>query len=592
MLSDTGLNKFAIGSKVQLFIGTQILTQEHFPSRGFQSSVDYKLVFGIGPHTKIDSAVITWPNRTVTVLTNPEINKTHPVNHAHAKTNKPLQNSAENISTFFSAVPNNFDKHIENEYVDFYSEKTVPRAFSREGPKAATADVNADGLTDIYIGGAQGKTGQLYLQKPDGSFVKKDEQAFTPYFEFEDVAVSFLDYDKDGDADLLVCPGGNNHPLNSRELQLRLYTNDGNGSFTINTTAFPNMSMNIAVAAVNDVNNDGYPDIFIGARSYPGVYGKNPQSYFFINDGKGHFNDIAQTANPEIAAIGMVTGAVWEDVIGDKQKELVIVGEWMAPRVFSFTKNNFEEVKTNISNEYGWWQCITAADVNKDGKTDLILGNIGENFYLCPKAEAPVKLWVNDYDNNGGIDKIITYNIEGKDKPVFLKTEVQDQLPFIKKNNLHHKDYAVKAIQDLFPAGMVKTSLVKQFTYPSSCVAINNGNGNFTFTKLPVMSQMSCINVIIPVDVNSDGFTDLVTGGNQFGFLPQFEKLDASLGDVLINDGKGNFTWQENRKTGFNIRGEIRDIAVFKNSKATTVLFLQNDDYPVLFKLNNTGTKK
>ncbi len=591
-LSDTGRNPFAIGSKVQLYNGSEILTQELFPSRGFQSSVDYKLVFGIGGKKVIDSAVITWPDRSSTVIVNPGINKLHTLNKSTSKNVQPQNKSVAVTNTFFVAEQSSFDKHRENEYVDFYNEKTVPRAFSREGPKAATADVNDDGLTDIYIGGAQGTIGQLYLQTTNGLFKKKTEKAFEPYFEFEDVAVTFLDFDKDGDADLLVCPGGNNHAVNSRELQLRLYTNDGKGNFTINTAAFPNMNMNIAVAAVNDINNDGYPDIFIGARSYPEIYGKNPQSYIFMNDGKGHFNDIAQNRNPDIAGIGMVTGALWQDVIGDKGKELIIVGEWMAPRIFSFNGNNFAEVKTNISNEFGWWQCVATADVNNDGKADLILGNIGENFYLCPKSDAPVKLWINDYDNNGGLDKIITYTIDGKDKPVFLKSEVQDQLPFIKKNNLHHREYATKAIQDLFPAEKMQTSLVKNFTYPSSCVAINNGNGNFTIVKLPVMSQMSCINAIQPLDVNNDGKIDLITGGNQFGFLPQFEKLDGSFGDVLINDGKGNFTWQEDKICGIGLRGEVRDIAVIKNKAGTQVLFLQNNEYPALYKLNNAAQKK
>ncbi len=591
-LSDTGRNPFAIGSKVQLYNGSEILTQELFPSRGFQSSVDYKLVFGIGGKKVIDSAVITWPDRSSTVIVNPGINKLHTLNKSTSKNVQPQNKSVAVTNTFFVAEQSSFDKHTENEYVDFYNEKTVPRAFSREGPKAATADVNDDGLTDIYIGGAQGTIGQLYLQTTNGLFKKKTEKAFEPYFEFEDVAVTFLDFDKDGDADLLVCPGGNNHAVNSRELQLRLYTNDGKGNFTINTAAFPNMNMNIAVAAVNDINNDGYPDIFIGARSYPEIYGKNPQSYIFMNDGKGHFNDIAQNRNPDIAGIGMVTGALWQDVIGDKGKELIIVGEWMAPRIFSFNGNNFAEVKTNISNEFGWWQCVATADVNNDGKADLILGNIGENFYLCPKSDAPVKLWINDYDNNGGLDKIITYTIDGKDKPVFLKSEVQDQLPFIKKNNLHHREYATKAIQDLFPAEKMQTSLVKNFTYPSSCVAINNGNGNFTIVKLPVMSQMSCINAIQPLDVNNDGKIDLITGGNQFGFLPQFEKLDGSFGDVLINDGKGNFTWQEDKICGIGLRGEVRDIAVIKNKAGTQVLFLQNNEYPALYKLNNAAQKK
>ena len=287
----------------------------------------------------------------------------------------------------------------------------------------------------------------------------------------------------------------------------------------------------------------------------------------------------------------MVTGAVWEDVTGDKQKELVIVGEWMAPRIFSFNKDHFDEVKTNIGDKFGWWQTVAVADVNNDGKQDLILGNIGENFYLCPKANSPAKLWMNDYDKNGDLDKMMTYTINGKDMPVFLKRDVQDQLPSLKKENLKHSEYANKAIQDLFSKEMISTSAVKQFNYTPSCVAINEGNGKFSITELPVMVQLSCINAILPIDVNRDGFIDLVTGGNQFGLLPQFEKLDASFGDVLINTGKGDFVWQESKKTGLNLRGELRDIVTVKNATGTYLLFLQNNEFPVLYKLNS-GLKK
>ena len=405
------------------------------------------------------------------------------------------------------------------------------------------------------------------------------------------MAVLFFDYDKDGDNDLLICPGGNNHPPNSRELQLRLFVNDGRGNFALNATAFPNMSMNVAVAVANDFNNDSFPDLFIGARSYPGIYGKDPQSYLFINDGKGHFTDIAQTKNPDIAAIGMITGAVWADITGDTNKELIIVGEWMAPRIFSFSKDHFAELKTNISDKFGWWQSLAVADVNNDGKQDLVLGNIGENFYLAPTAKTPVKLWMNDYDKNGDLDKIMSYTIDGKDMPVFLKRDMQDQLPSLKKNNLKHSEYALKTIQELFPPEMISTSVVKMFNYTPSCVAINQGNGNFKIQQLPAMSQLSCINAIQPLDVNGDGFTDLVTGGNQFGFLPQFEKLDGSFGDVLINNGKGNFTWQDAKKTGLGLRGEVRDIATIKNKAGTFLLFLQNDEFPFLYKLNG-ATKK
>ncbi len=585
-------NTFAIGSKVQLFMGNEILTRELVPSRGFQSSVDYKLIFGLGKHDKIDSMVITWPNLTTSTFLHPAINKTDTIAQQQTKAIPFTPSISQTQPVFFTKEETNFDKHVENDHVDFYEERAIPRIFSREGPKAAVADVNGDGLQDIYIGGAEGKTGQLYLQTAEGKFVKREEKAFEPFSAFEDVAVLFFDCDHDGDKDLLLCPGGNTNTGLSRELQLRLFLNDGKGNFTLNSASFPNMSMNIAVAIANDFNGDGFEDLFVGARSVPGVYGKDPQSYLFVNDGKGHFTDIAETKNKDIATIGMVTGAVWEDVTGDKQKELIITGEWMAPRIFSFTKDHFEEIKTNIGNALGWWQTIGTADVNSDGKMDLILGNIGRNFYLHPDSAHPVKLWLNDFDKNGSVDKIITYTVDGKDMPVYLKRDMEEQLPFLKKNNLKHQEYATKSLQELFSKEMLQECVVKTFNYIPSCVAINNGNGNFTLQELPQMVQLSCINAVMPLDVNGDGKIDLVTGGNQFGFLPQFEKLDASFGDVLLNDGKGNFTWQPADRTGLNLRGELRDIALINNKNGMHLLFLQNNEFPFLYTLNSVETHK
>jgi hypothetical protein len=263
----------------------------------------------------------------------------------------------------------------------------------------------------------------------------------------------------------------------------------------------------------------------------------------------------------------------------------------MALRIFSFEKDHFKEIKTNITDKFGWWQTVTTADINSDGKQDLVLGNIGENFYLRPNEANPVKLWMNDYDNNNDIDKIVTQTINGKDMPVFLKHDLQEQLPTIKKNNLKHHEYATKAVQDLFAKELISNSVIKKFNYASSCVAINEGDGKFNIKKLPMMTQLSCINVIHPLDVNGDNHIDLVLGGNQFGFLPQFEKLDGCFGDVLINNGKGEFIWQDAKRTGLNLRGELRDIAEIKNSYGTQVLFLQNNEYPFLYKLNN-GLKK
>jgi enediyne biosynthesis protein E4 len=589
-LKGAGANVFAIGSKVRLYTGTQILTRELMPSRGFQSSVDYKLIFGLGNNSKVDSMIITWPDRSTSTFISPVINKVHQITQSETQPFKtPLPGEA---SAWFSKVDSKFDQHQENDYVDFYNERLTPRIFSREGPKAATADVNGDGLTDVYIGGASGHSGQLYLQTGMGQFVKKEQKPFEQFFEFEDVAVLFFDCDKDNDMDLLVCAGGNNHPVNSRELQLRLFKNDSKGNFVLDGAAFPNIGMNISVAIANDFNNDGLPDLFIGARSFPEVYGRDPQSFLLVNDGKGHFTDIAQTKNRDIAQIGMVTGAVWADVAGDRQKELIIAGEWMAPRIFSYVSGHFEELKTNLGDMYGFWQTINVADVNGDGKQDLLLGNIGENFYLQPDAANPAKLWMNDFDKNGDLDKIMTYTINGKDLPVFLKRDVQDQLPALKKNNLKHSEYAEKPVQELFSKEMIASAVVKNFNYVSSCVAINEGNGKFTIKKLPAMSQLSCINVFCPLDVNGDGAVDIVSGGNQFGFLPQFEKLDASFGDVLINNGHGDFSWQAATQTGLDLRGEMRDIAPIKNQKDQLVLFLQNNEFPFLYKLNSFQKKK
>jgi hypothetical protein len=365
------------------------------------------------------------------------------------------------------------------------------------------------------------------------------------------------------------------------------------GNFTLDADAFPSTTtgVNTAVAIAYDFNHDGYPDLFVGGRSVPREYGATPSSCLFVNDGQGHFKDIAPTKNPDIAGIGMVTGAVWADVTGDTAKELIITGEWMPPRIFSFNKDHFEEVRTNLSNLYGWWESIAVEDLNGDGKPDLILGNIGDNFYLHPDSADPVKLWLNDFDRNGIIDKVLTRSVNGKDMPVFLKHEMERQLPLLKKQNLKHGEYALKSIRDLLPSSTLDSAAVRKFNYCHSIVAINRGNGQFTIRLLPAMAQLSSVNAIQCLDLNGDGIPDLVLGGNEFGFLPQFGRLDAGKGNVLLGDGKGGFTWIPSSRSGLELRGQIRDIRVIPakdHDQATKehnqLLFLQNDEYPSLYR--------
>ncbi|MFC4231759.1 VCBS repeat-containing protein [Parasediminibacterium paludis] len=587
-LKGNGSNTFAIGTIIKIYQGKEILSREIEPVRGFQSSVDYKQTIGLGKLASVDSLVITWPDLSTSTYIKPPLNKSYTLLQTDAKKGISRKDATVNPSTLFQKLNSNFEKHQEDDVVDFYAEQNIPEMLSREGPQAAIGDVNGDGRDDIFIGGATNQAGQLYLQNANGTFTKKNENVFAQFADFEDVATLFFDSDGDGDLDLFVGAGGNNTTdANSRELQHRLYKNDGKGNFSLDASAFPLNNTNIAVATACDFDNDGDLDLFVGSRSVPLKYGVDPTSHIYVNDGKGHFTDLPQDRLGGIANIGMVTSAVWADVSGDAKPELIIVGEWMAPRIFTYKNQHFQEVNSNLTNLFGWWRSIVATDVNGDGKTDLVIGNIGHNFYLHPDEKNPVKLWVNDFDQNGTLDKIMTHTVDGKDMTVFLKHELEAQLPILKKQNLLHEVFSRKAIQALFPGKVLSTSLVKKFNYTSSIVAINKGKGQFEIQALPFMAQLSCINAMKVVDVNEDGFKDIVYGGNDFDLVPQFGRLDASLGGVLLNDGKGHFSLADPISTGILERGEIKDIKQVLINKKSCLLILQNNEKPVLYQTHS-----
>ncbi|QEC70246.1 CRTAC1 family protein [Panacibacter ginsenosidivorans] len=585
-LEGTAKNTFAIGSAILVYAGKDILTREVMPSRGFQSSVDYKTVIGLG-NKKPDSLQIIWPDLSITTINNPTLNKILSIRYndttARYTTIHTGPRKSSNSVALLQPVVQNFEKHTENDYIDFYEERNIPFMLSKEGPKAAIGDVNGDGLSDIFIGGTAGNPGQIYLQSAKG-FVKKEEEDFKRYAMFEDIAAFFFDCDGDGDLDLFVGSGGNDHPVGRLEMQNRLYRNDGKGNFTADSKALPASGMNNATVVAADFDGDGDVDLFVGSRSIPQNYGPSPYSFIYINDGKGMFTDIAKTKNPDIANIGLVTGAIWADVTGDKKEDLIIVGEWMNPRIFSFTGDHFTEIKTNLSDMFGLWQAVAAADLDGDGDMDIVLGNIGENFYLKPNNNNPVKLWINDFDNNGTVDKILTRSVNGKDVTVFLKKDVTDQIPSLRKNNLRYEEFADKSFQQLFAPEVLQKTAVKQFNYPSSCIAYNEGNGKFKITALPQQVQFSSVNAILCTDINNDDKSDIIIGGNKFGFQPQFGRLDASYGSVLKNNGNENFSYLEYAESGLQLDGQVRDIKLINIKGEKNILFLRNDDYPALYK--------
>lgn len=585
-LKGSDKNTFAIGSEIFIYKGREIISRELIPSRGFQSSVDYRQLIGIGNATQVDSMLITWPDHRVTRVVHPEINKTlvftQPIN---GQQYIPVRKTA--VQPLFENAKTDFDKNADDDFTDFYSERGILQMHSHEGPKAAVADINNDGLDDIFIGGTVSKAGQLYVQDNAGNFHKKDEALFSKLNGYVDGAVLFFDCDRDGDKDLLICSGGNMAAASSPQLQHRLFINDGKGNFAQSQGAFPINKDNISIAVANDFDGDGDLDLFVGAGFVTGSYGATPLSHIYINDGKGKFTDMPASACGGISTAGNVTGAVWADLDGDQKQELIITGEWMHTRIFKYSGSRFVEWETNLSGYAGFWQTVAVADINGDGKQDLILGNLGENFYLKPSKETPVKLFLKDFDNNGQVDKIITRTVDGKDKPIFMKTELESQMPFLKKQNLHYSEYAKKDMQGLLGTEKLKDALVKQVNYASSCIAINEGKGVFKIQPLPLAVQLSSAKTIVPTDLNNDGFTDLLIGGNEFGFQPQLGRLDASDGEVLLNDGKGNFAVLPQDESGINAPGQTRTIVLLNRKGGKAVLFLQNNEYPVLYALKN-----
>jgi len=294
-------------------------------------------------------------------------------------------------------------------------------------------------LVDVFVGGANEKGGAIFMQNANGTFNKKAQAAFQPFNVMEDVAAVFYDADGDKDMDLLLGAGGNHQLKSSGLLNHRLFLNDGKANFTHQQNAFPEFGFNTGVMVPLDFDGDGDMDVFVGARNTPLKYGVTPSSAIYVNNGKGMYTDQTATLAPAFANLGMVTSASWGNVLGNSSNQLFVAGDYMYPILFSFKGGKFVEEKTNLNNLFGWWQTMQVVDLNGDGLKDLVLGNMGKNGYLKPTQDAPVKLWMNDFDGNESLDKILTRTVNGKDVPVFLKAEMQEQIPLLKKENLNYE---------------------------------------------------------------------------------------------------------------------------------------------------------
>lgn len=579
-------NKFGIGTSVKLYYEDNVVLQELITSRGFQSSMDHVMTIGLGNSKVIDSIRVIWPDDYTQKLTNISANQQLIIKKVDMK-EKYIPIKKEIKKTLLKELTIDLESHKENDYNDFNNEGLISKLLSQEGPTLSVADVNNDGNEDVFIGGAKGQAGIIYHNTGNGILKETSQKLFESDRNFEDTASAFLDADNDGDIDLMVGSGGNQLG-EERTYKTRLYLNDGNGNFQKSNTTIPSTYKNTSVIAPYDFDNDGDVDVFIGSRSVVSTYGVNPDHLFLENNGDGTFANATERVGYVLKDAGMITSAIWTDVDGDKKKDLVTVSEWGTPTIYKNSGRRLSNFSSSLDSLHGWWNVIETADLDNDGDQDFIIGNQGSNTAYKTSETNPMKMWINDFDSNGTIEQIITRDFNGRDYPIHMKKELTGQLVSLKKQNLKASEYAKRSIDELFPKEIFEKSIVKKVTIAESIVAINEGGGKFTIKKLPSTVQLSCVCGITCTDVNNDGNLDIIMGGNNFEFKPQYSRLDANYGSVLINDGNLGFSWQEYNDSGFFIKNEIKHIKQFKDKNGKSYIITAiNNDKPKVFSIND-----
>ncbi|PHI21970.1 hypothetical protein CEQ90_01205 [Lewinellaceae bacterium SD302] len=586
-LQGTEKNTSAIGSQVTVFTEdgkTQFL--EMMPMRGFESTVDEKLHFGLGKGAKIREVRILWPDGVTSSYRDLAINRLHELSLAdRPQAETPVIESDGLATLLVRKEVENYGidfVHAENRFSDFDREPLTFHMLSAESPKLCKGDFNNDGHPDFYVGGARNQAGGLYLYNR-GSYLRIEDKMFSDAAKSEDAHCACFDADGDGDLDLYVASGSSEFNGSSTQLLDRIYLNEGGGrKWRKSPQLLPNPSKPVISSAVapHDVDGDGDVDLFVGSRMVPGVYGGKPDSYLLLNDGSGKFEAVK---SPTLEKLGMVTDAVWADLNHDGRFELIVVGEWQSPKIYNYTDGELRASEIELpAGLEGWYNSIEIGDLNGDEYPDLVLGNHGLNSRFRAGGEESVSLYLNDFDGNGRAEPVFVRRKDGVAYTESLLHDLNKQIPGLRKKYLKYESFGNKTVEEIFP-NLEQGSEVSTVNELRSLVILNDGK-TLRVKPLPMEAQESPIYATAIADVDGDGDQDLITGGNFYYAKPQVGRYDADRGNLLLNDGQGNFS----AATGFaglGIDGEVRDLTCLDLPHGKYLLVARNNAKMMLYRI-------